>query len=76
MGEPARIIQFPAHRRRPEPLLTLREIRDLYGFSDRFWRYRIAEGLPVVRWGATLKFRATEVEAWMNEREQRRRDAS
>lgn len=71
-AEPARIIAFPVHRRYPEPLLTLAELMKVYGFSERWWRYRIAEGLPTVRWGGRLKFRATEVEAWM----ETQRDAS
>jgi len=68
MSAQAQVIAFPTHRRRPERLLTLTELRDTYGRSERWWRYRIAEGLPVVRWGGTLRFRASEVEAWMGER--------
>jgi predicted DNA-binding transcriptional regulator AlpA len=71
VNEPARIIDFPTHRRRPEPLLTLRDLRATFGFSERWWRYRIAEGLPTVRWGGTLMFRASEVEAWMEARPRR-----
>lgn len=67
-SETAKIIQFPAHRREPEPLLDLRDLMALFGFSERWWRYRIHEGMPVVRWGGTLRFRATEVEAWMEAR--------
>ena len=69
MSEPARIIQFPGHRRRPEPLLDLPDLMAVWGYSERWWRYRIAEGLPVVRWGGRLKFRATEVEGWMEARQ-------
>lgn len=68
MSEPARVIAFPTHRRHPEPLLTLAELMERFGRSERWWRYRIAEGLPVVRWGGTLRFRATDVESWMEER--------
>ncbi len=74
MSHPNNVIAFPAHRRRPEPLLTLRELMATFGFSERWWRYRIKEGLPTVRWGGTLMFRASEVEAWMETRP--RRDAS
>ena len=68
VSEPARIIQFPGHRRRPEPLLDLGDLMDAYSYSERWWRYRIAEGLPTVRWGGRLKFRASEVERWMENR--------
>lgn len=72
MSEPGRVIAFPQHRRHPEPLLELADLMRLYGFSERWWRYRIADGLPTVRWGGRLKFRATDVEVWM----ETRRDAS
>jgi predicted DNA-binding transcriptional regulator AlpA len=68
VSEQARIIAFPAHRRHPERLLTLSEVREARGGSERWWRYRIAEGLPTVRWGGTLRFRISEIEAWMEAR--------
>ncbi|MEJ7786417.1 MAG: hypothetical protein WKF96_16560 [Solirubrobacteraceae bacterium] len=68
MSEAARVVAFPAHRRRPEALLTLSELMAQLGRSERWWRYRIAEGMPTVRWGGTLRFRASEVEDWMRER--------
>lgn len=68
MSQAARVIEFPAHRRRPEALLSLPELMAHLGRSERWWRYRIAEGMPVVRWGGTLRFRASEVEAWMSDR--------
>lgn len=69
MTETARILQFP-HRGMvappPRRLVTLNELRSLYGFSDRWWRYKIAEGMPVHRWtGGSLRFDVTEVEEWM-----------
>ncbi len=72
MSEPARVIAFPTHRRHAEPLLELADLMERFGMSERWWRYRIAEGLPTVRWGGRLKFRATDVEVWM----ETRRDAS
>lgn len=60
------VIQFPS--RQPEPLLTLRELSERYKFSERFWRYRLAEGMPSHRWGGQHRFRASEVEAWMEAR--------
>jgi predicted DNA-binding transcriptional regulator AlpA len=66
----ARVIQLSEHRRRePEPLLKMRDLCDRYGMSERFFRYRIAEGMPVVRWGGCLRFRASEVERWMEVRQ-------
>jgi predicted DNA-binding transcriptional regulator AlpA len=67
--EPASIVRFPVERRRPEPLLTLAELMLELGWSERWWRYRIAEGLPAVRWGGTLRFRMSEVQAWMEARQ-------
>jgi predicted DNA-binding transcriptional regulator AlpA len=64
----AQVIRFPAHRREPEPLLKMRDLCDRYGFSERWFRYRIAEGMPTHKWGGGLRFRASEVEAWMEDR--------
>lgn len=60
-----RVIAFPAHRREPEPLLKLSDLCDRYGFSERWWRYRLADGMPAHRWGGQWRFRASEIEAWM-----------
>lgn len=68
MSELARVIQFPAHRREPEPLLTMSELVERYRRSERWFRYRVAEGMPSHRWGGTRHFRASEVEAWMEAR--------
>lgn len=66
MTETARIIPLP-ERRQPERLVTLTELIELFGFSERFWRYRLAEGMPVHRWGARLRFKPSEVERWLEE---------
>ncbi len=68
MSEPGRVIQFPARQRDPEPLLTLRDLVERYQRSERWFRYRLAEGMPGVRWGASWRFRASEVEQWIEER--------
>lgn len=65
MSELARVIEFPVERRQAERMLTLHELMDTYGFSERWWRYRLAEGLPKHRWCGQWRFRAAEVEAWM-----------
>ena len=66
--EVGQVIRFPFERRMPEPMLSLRELRMRYGFSERWWRYRVRDGLPRHRWGGQWRFRASEVEAWMEER--------
>jgi predicted DNA-binding transcriptional regulator AlpA len=65
-----RVIDIATYRQRrePEPLLKMRDLIERFGWSERWWRYRIAEGMPVLRWGGGLRFRATEIEAWMEER--------
>jgi predicted DNA-binding transcriptional regulator AlpA len=68
MGEMGRVIEFPRHRREPEPLLTMRDLVERYQMSERWFRYRLAEGMPAHRWGGRWRFRASEVEAWMEAR--------
>ncbi len=65
----ARVIPFPEHRREPEQLLTMAGLIDRFGFSERWWRYRLAEGMPAHRWGGRWRFRASEIEAWMEARD-------
>ena len=54
------------------PNATAGELVDLvvlmqrFGFSERWWRYRIAEGLPVERWGNRLRFDPVAVRKWLN----------
>ena len=64
----AQVIRFPAHRREPEPMLTMRQVVERFGFSERWWRYRLADGMPAHRWGGQWRFRASEIEAWMETR--------
>lgn len=69
MNAGATIIRFPVERRQPRRLVPLAELIDLYGMSERTWRYRIAAGMPVHRFGKhTLRFDPAEVEQWMEER--------
>lgn len=67
MSEPARVFQMP--RRHPEPLLTLAQLVERYQFSERYWRYRLKEGMPAHKWGGQWRFRASEVESWMEDRD-------
>ena len=65
-AELAQVIQFPTRER--ERLLKVSDLVRMYGFSERWWRYRIAEGLPRHRWGGQYRFYASEVEAWIERR--------
>lgn len=70
MSEPARIVDLDAYRarREPEPLLKMRDLVDRYQMSERWFRYRLAEGMPAHRWGGQWRFKASEVERWMEQR--------
>ncbi len=68
MTDGGRVIEFPVHRREPEPLLTMRDLVERYQMSERWFHYRLAEGMPSHRWGGRRRFRASEVEAWMDAR--------
>jgi hypothetical protein len=46
-------------------LVSLFELRERFGFSERWWRYRIAEGMPTRKWVGGLRFDPDEVEAWL-----------
>jgi predicted DNA-binding transcriptional regulator AlpA len=70
-ADPTRVVDIAAYRQRrePEPLLKMRDLIERFGFSDRWWRYRLAEGMPAHRWGGQWRFKASEVEAWMEQRD-------
>lgn len=67
-NETAKVIRFPVERRQPRRLVPLRELIDLYGFSERWWRYRMKDGLPRHKWVGGVRFDPVEVEHWMKER--------
>lgn len=67
MGE---LVAFPG--RTSEELLSLRDLVEMYKFSERWFRYRIAEGMPKHRWGGQWRFKASEVEAWMDDMSRRK----
>ncbi len=62
------VLRFPGDRRRAPRLVTLRELMERYGGCERWWRYRIAEGLPRQKWGGRMRFDPRAVEAWMEAR--------
>lgn len=70
MSEEARVFNLDAYRQRrePEPLLKMKDLVERYQMSDRWFRYRLAEGMPAHRWGGQWRFKASEVEAWMEQR--------
>lgn len=68
MSDLAKVIRFPSERRTAHRLIPLVELRERFGFSERWWRYRLKEGLPRHKWGAGLRFSVDEVEDWLNDR--------
>jgi hypothetical protein len=67
VSEPG-LLRFPVERTQPRRLLPLAELQERFGFSTRWWRYRIADGLPCHRWGGGLRFDPAEVETWLDAR--------
>jgi excisionase family DNA binding protein len=53
-----------------EPLITKDELAHHLRFSPRWIEMQIHEGLPHLRVGSRLRFRASEVEAWFASRDQ------
>ena len=66
--ETTRINRFPTERRQAHRLVPLAELQERFGYSERWWRYRIKDGMPRHKWGSRLRFSPTEVEAWLDER--------
>lgn len=64
----ARILAFPA-RRMPERWLTKQQLAEHLGYSTRWVEYRIHDGMPYERLGHRMRFRASEVEAWLKGQE-------
>jgi hypothetical protein len=63
----ARLLRFPGPLA-VEPWLSKREIATHLRFSVRWVELRVNEGMPCERWGGRLRFRASEVEAWLRGR--------
>lgn len=49
-------------------LVPLSKLMEDYGYSESWWRARIAEGLPRRKWGGRLRFDPSEVELWLDTR--------
>lgn len=56
--------------RRPELecWITTRELADYLGFSTKWVSRRVAEGMPHTQMGGRLRFKASQVEAWLADR--------
>jgi hypothetical protein len=71
VSQQAQVIAFPLERTGTAPaarrLVPLKELQEQFGGSTRWWRYRIAEGMPARRYCASLRFDPDEVETWLKE---------
>ena len=67
-----KVIQFPTWATGTEPWLTKRQIADYLNYSVRWVELRVREGMPCQRFGSRLRFRVSEVEAWLEHRERER----
>lgn len=52
----------------PERLLTTAELAAHLAMSERWIRYRLEEGMPHKRYGRSLRFKASDVDAWLQAR--------
>ena len=68
MSTGGQIVRFPIERRRPRRLVDLCELIGLFGYSERWWRYRIKEDMPHHCWGHRLRFDPNEVQQWLEKR--------
>lgn len=51
-----------------EAWLSKQQIAQHLGFSTRWVEYRVTEGMPCMVMGGVLRFRVTEVHAWLQGR--------
>jgi|tagenome__1003787_1003787.scaffolds.fasta_scaffold20985752_2 hypothetical protein len=51
-----------------EPWLTKTQLAHRLAVSRRWIDYRRTEGMPCHKWGGIVRFRVSEVEAWLSER--------
>jgi hypothetical protein len=62
----ARIHEASSERKQARQLIPLVELQSRFGFSERWWRYRLKDGMPCHKWGARLRFDAEEVSEWLD----------
>ena len=48
-----------------EPYVTKQQVATFYGFTRRWVELRVAEGMPCHRFGGRVRFRMSEVDAWL-----------
>ena len=60
------VLRPELYRTQARRLVSLPELQERFGFSERWWRYRITEGLPMRKWVGGLRFDPDEVEAWLD----------
>jgi predicted DNA-binding transcriptional regulator AlpA len=61
-------VRFPLERRQARRLVDVRGLMQAFGYSERWWRYRISEGMPRYEWGKRLRFDPSQVEEWLETR--------
>lgn len=66
MNDGGQLLQLPS--RHPPQVIDMAGLIQAFGYSERWWRYRIAEGMPHHRWGKRLRFEPDDVKQWLDER--------
>jgi excisionase family DNA binding protein len=52
-----------------EPYVTKAQVAAFYGFTPRWVETKVAESMPCYRFGRRVRFRMSEVEAWLRAQE-------
>ena len=60
------LLRAAVDRTQARRLVSLPELQERFGFSERWWRYRVAEGMPTRKWVGGLRFDPEEVEEWLD----------
>jgi predicted DNA-binding transcriptional regulator AlpA len=68
MSATANVLPFPLERRQARRLVDVAGLMQAFGYSERWWRYRISEGMPRHTWGKRHRFDPSEVEQWLEQR--------
>lgn len=64
----AKIIPFPT-RPGTEPAITAAQLSKDLGMSPRWIAYRVEEGMPSHKYGRSRRFKLSEVQRWLDDRE-------